>query len=235
MRKHAEESAKAFVSERFPDCRTAILGGSIVRGEGTAKSDLDIVVIDEAVESAYRESFHVSDWPVELFVHNLTSYKAFFKSDAERGRPSLPNMFAEGVVLQDDGLAHVVKQEAQTLLDKGPERWTPSEIRAKRYAISELLEDLEGSDDDDEDLFIVSALAEHLHEFVLRTNGCWIGEAKWIVRALRRYDEAFARKFSSVFKDFYRSGNKEEVIVFADEILKTFGSRLFDGFSAGKS
>lgn len=96
--------AQEIVKEHFPNCMAAILAGSIVRGEGTPTSDLDLVVIDPAVPDAYRYSFYYNGRPVELFVHNLTSYKKFFDADCERGRPSLPQMVAEGVVMVDRGV-----------------------------------------------------------------------------------------------------------------------------------
>ncbi|HEX6922809.1 MAG TPA: nucleotidyltransferase domain-containing protein [Bacillales bacterium] len=230
----AEEAAKTLVKERFPDCRTAILGGSVVRGEATVQSDLDIVVIDDQLDSSYRESLYAYGWPVELFVHNSISYRGFFEDDVERGRPSLPNLCAEGIVIRDDGFAPQLKKEARELLEKGPEPWTKEQILLKRYSISDLLDDLEGSSDRGEDLFTANALAYNLHEFVLRMNGCWIGGAKWIPRALKRYDGAFCNRFVEVFDHFYKTGEKKEMIAFADEILAPCGGRLFEGFSLGK-
>lgn len=229
----AEEAAKALIEGRFPNCRAAILGGSVIRGEGTAQSDLDIVVID-CVASAYRESFHAFQWPVELFVHNATSYRVFFERDCQRGRPSLPNMCVEGIILKDDGIALQIKQEARNLLDKGPETWGDEEIRARRYGISDALDDLESSKNHAEDLFTANTLAFSLHEFVLRTHDCWIGGGKWIVRALKRYDQAFCKQFVDTFDHFYQTGEKDELIAFADGILEPYGGRLFDGFSVGK-
>ncbi|HET7627733.1 MAG TPA: nucleotidyltransferase domain-containing protein [Bacillales bacterium] len=235
MRERAVKAAMQFVSEHFPACRAALLAGSHVRGEGTSTSDLDIVVVDERVPSAYRESLHACGFPIELFVHNLTSYKTFFRQDAARARPSLPTMAAESVVLVGDALAAEMKQEAAVLLAAGPPHWTSEEIEAKRYTISELLEDFEGSSDPQEDLFTVQALAVHLHEFELRTKGHWIGEAKWIMRALRNYDRNFAERFYETFERFWRAREREALVAFAEEILRPHGGRLFEGFSRAKS
>ncbi|HET7580556.1 MAG TPA: nucleotidyltransferase domain-containing protein [Bacillales bacterium] len=230
----AKKAAEKLVKERFPDCRAAILGGSIVRGEATAQLDLDIVVIDDNLASSYRESLYASEWPIELFIHNSTSYRDFFESDCSEGTPSLPNLCAEGIILVDDGFASELKVEARTILEKGPEPWTEEEILLKRYGISDLLDDFEASANRGEDLFTANALAYALHEFVLRMNGRWIGGAKWIPRALKRYDEPFSERFVSVFDHFYKTGEKEKLIAFVDEMLAPYGGRLFDGFSMGK-
>jgi hypothetical protein len=73
----ALEAAKRFISTYFPDCQGALLAGSVVRGEATDTSDLDIVVFDNSIRSAYRESLIEFGWPIEVFVHNFTSYQHF--------------------------------------------------------------------------------------------------------------------------------------------------------------
>jgi predicted nucleotidyltransferase len=41
----ALEAVKIFLDQRFPECSAAFLAGSVIRGEGTSTSDLDIVII----------------------------------------------------------------------------------------------------------------------------------------------------------------------------------------------
>ena len=47
-------AAKKFIAKRFPDCQGAVLAGSIVRGEETVTSDLDIVIFDKSIPSSIR-------------------------------------------------------------------------------------------------------------------------------------------------------------------------------------
>ncbi len=82
------DAAKKFVVAYFPESPGALLAGSVVRGEATNTSDLDIVVFDTNKPSSYRESLIKYQWAIEVFVHNLTSYKHFFESDIERAQPS---------------------------------------------------------------------------------------------------------------------------------------------------
>ncbi|WP_277587514.1 nucleotidyltransferase domain-containing protein, partial [Psychrobacillus antarcticus] len=51
------EAARKFLHKYFPNCNGALLAGSVVRGEATNTSDLDIVIFDESIPSSYRESF----------------------------------------------------------------------------------------------------------------------------------------------------------------------------------
>lgn len=228
------EAAKRFIADKFPNCQAAVMAGSVVRGEQTTTSDLDIVVFDDKIGSAYRESFFEFDWPIEVFVHNFTSYKDFFKSDCERARPSLPRMVSEGIVLIDSGVVCAIKDEADELLAKGPVMWTKDTIATKRYMLTDALDDLIGSTNRAEEIFIANTLAFAIHEFVLRTNGKWIGDSKWVVRALNQFDEDFTKRFVGAFDVFYKTGSKNEIVILADEVLSTHGGRLFEGYTMGK-
>lgn len=228
------EAASLFIEEFYPQCQGAVLAGSVVRGEATDTSDLDIVIFDNKISASYRESLIQFGWPIDVFIHNLTSYKAYFNSDIERARPSLPSMVAEGIILKDEGIIESIKIEAKKLLNKGPAEWSKETINFKRYFLTDTLDDFIGCKNRAEELFIANHLAELASEFVLRTNRQWIGSSKWIVRALKRYDLKFANRFIDAFDGFYRTGEKENVIKIVEEILVPFGGTLFEGFSLGK-
>lgn len=229
------EAAHQFINEYFPNCQGALLAGSVVRGEATETSDLDIVIFDNNLSSSYRESLIEYGWAIEVFVHNLTSYKQFFEMDYDRARPSMPRMVSEGTILKDDGVIDSIKKEAMDILSNGPKEWSKETINTKRYFITDALDDFIGCSNRAEELFIANTLAELLSEFVLRTNRQWIGSSKWILRSLRNYDEQFSNQFVEAFDIFYKTGNKNQVIQLVDDVLHPFGGRLFAGFSLGKS
>ncbi|TKD69992.1 nucleotidyltransferase domain-containing protein [Pseudalkalibacillus hwajinpoensis] len=228
------QTARELVLSTFPSCEAAFLAGSVVRGEATKTSDLDIVVFDLSVSTSYRESFIYKGWPVEWYVHNLESYQFFYEDDCKRARPSLPKMVSEGILLQDTGSGVRLQEEAKSLLLKGPEKWGEETIVMKRYFLTDVLDDFIGATNRGEELFCAATLAEQLHEFVLRTNNQWIGSSKWIVLALKEYDPKFAEEFVKVFDHYYGTREKEAVILLVDRVLAPFGGRLFEGFSLGK-
>ncbi|MFD1638629.1 nucleotidyltransferase domain-containing protein [Evansella tamaricis] len=229
-------TARQFVHDHFPYCDGVILSGSIIQGNATSTSDLDVIIFDRNVPSSFRESFLYHDWPMEIFVHNLTSYKQIFITDYERAIPTLPTMISEGKALFDlGGIISSIKLEANQLLQAGPEPWSKKTINMKRYFITDVLNDFIDAEDRGEEVVIANTLLQWLQEFFLRTNGNWIGEAKWIIRTLRKYDAPFATKYVESFDSFYRTGNKEPIITLADQILAPYGGRLFHGFSMGEN
>ncbi|PGE95069.1 nucleotidyltransferase [Bacillus pseudomycoides] len=231
----AIDAAQKIIESQFPHCDVALLGGSIARGEATKTSDLDIVIFDESLSNCYRESFFSNGWPVEVFVHTFETYKEYFRSDCKRGRPSLPQLVSEGIILKgEEGIVTSLKLEARQLLDKGPEKWTEELIRQKRYFITDVLDDFIGATKREEELFIANLLADLVHEYVLRVNEQWVGNSKWFIRVLRKYDELFAEQFVEAFDHFYKTGEKKKLIAFVENTLENYGGRLFEGFSIGE-
>ncbi|MGM0838010.1 MAG: nucleotidyltransferase domain-containing protein [Bacillota bacterium] len=228
------EAAKQFIDKHFSNCQGALLAGSVVRGEATETSDLDIVIFDKRLTSSYRESMFDFGWAIEVFVHNLTSYKYFIEMDCKAAKPSMPRMISEGIILRDEGILESIKNEAKDILEKGPEIWSEETVRTKQYFITDALDDFLGSNNRAEEIFIANTLADLVHEFVLRTNRQWIGTSKWIIRALNRYDEKFTVEFVEAFDVFYKTGEKNKVVRLVDKVLDPYGGRLFEGFSLGK-
>lgn len=64
------EIAKKVKDTKHPNCNCLFLAGSLIRGEGTNYSDLDIVVIYDKLEKAFRESFIIEgQFACQEFLH----------------------------------------------------------------------------------------------------------------------------------------------------------------------
>lgn len=234
-RMNAREAASKIVEQHFPGCTGAVLAGSVVRGDATNTSDLDIVIFDKKLPASYRTSFNSFGWPVEAFVHNSESYKFFFESDRKRARPSLPDMVANGVIIKnEDGIIDKIKKEANQILTNGPDKWTKEEFELKRYFLTDVLNDFIGSESRPEELFILNKLVDLVCEFILRTDNQWVGDAKGMYRALQSYDAILTEELIQSLNAFYQYSEKNSMIEFVDRTLEPYGGRFFEGFSAGK-
>ena len=232
---NAIEAAKAFLDKHFPECSTAFLAGSVLRGEATTTSDLDIFIITSREGTPYRESFYEFGWPIEAFVHSSTSYQEFFLSNIKRRRPSLPTMCVEGIILRDSNhLAQSITDEARLHLERGPEPLSPREIIDFRYRVTDLLDDFVGSEKLGESYFVANNLAVEATNLILCYHRQWIGYGKWVLRALNKFDPKLVQQLTTALENFYQRGEKEGLINFANQALDLVGGRLFAGYSAGK-
>ena len=114
--------AKVIAAERYPAAEAVFAAGSIVRGQATPYSDLDLVVVQPRLPAAYRESFKFDGYPVEAFVHDAETLEYFFlDGDRPSGVPSLTQMVLEGIeVPVSTASSERLKQRAADVLAGGP-------------------------------------------------------------------------------------------------------------------
>ncbi len=210
------------------------LAGSVMRGEATASSDLDVVVVYEALEGAYRESFVHGGWPVEAFVHDPETLERFFEEDRQRGVPSLMSMVGEG--LEVPGASEFsarLKRRAAELLEAGPPPWGEEELTLRRYRLTDWVDDMRFPRSPEELVATGAWLYQDAAEFYFRARGLWSAHSKTIPRRLRRTDAAFAEKFLAAFDALFAEKRPEPAAALVEEMLEPFGGLLFDGFRKG--
>lgn len=225
------ECAVSTLLDRYPEAQSAFVAGSFMRGEGSATSDIDLVVLYSSLPQAYRESFQSYGIRVEAFVHDPETLAWFLEQDRRDGRPAMIGMLCEGRLIgprQNDGIA--LKQRAERMLAAGPPALSADGLLRLRYAITDKLDDLEADRTRAEILAIGAALYPVLVELVLRGSGRWNGSGKWNARLLLRFDPALSEKFETAFQSLYRGEDTRPVSRLADEVLEQHGGRLFAGY-----
>jgi hypothetical protein len=217
--------ASAFVSERFPAARAAFLGGGVLSPHRTSTSDLDIVVIIDGPPAPYRESMRWRDWPVEVFVQNVSTIGVWFAKDTARRRPTLARMCADGAILTDaDGTAEAVRDQARATLAAGPPPLPQAELDQHRYGLTDLLDDLAGSTDPGETLIICWHVFVEVAQLALLLAGAWLGSGKWLLRELRVADQQLAADLIAAH------ANPADLTSLADAVLARAGGRLWAGY-----
>lgn len=228
---HPLDAARAAVSERVPEARAAFLGGSVLTKHRTAASDLDVVAVMEAPAQPYRESFHYGRWPVELFVHTEDSWHAFVDREVRKQRSPLLHMCGTGTLLFDiDGVGERLATEAKLRLESGPPAPSTSELDSRRYALTDLLDDLHGCRDEDERLCIVMELAQRVGELALLIHGSWLGGGKWLARRLHSNIPGLAQRLTAAVRAAL-AGEPGELRALVDDVLNQAGGHLWDGYS----
>ncbi|GIP37666.1 hypothetical protein J31TS4_09460 [Paenibacillus sp. J31TS4] len=230
MKQGAVEAAALAVERHFTSCRIAILGGSAAEGTHGAYSDLDLVILDDSARSAYRRTFRENEWLVEAFVLSTEAYRAYSIRSLQEALPSLQRMIAQGIVIRDDGTAAVLRAEAEADLACGPFPWSDEEREYARYRITEYADDLLAARSRAEGIFTMQQLLGRLSEFILRTQGSWLGEGKWCSRAVRACDADLHEKLISASEEYYRTDAAKPLVALAERILAPSGGFLREGF-----
>ncbi|WP_431945787.1 nucleotidyltransferase domain-containing protein [Actinacidiphila sp. bgisy167] len=224
-------AARALLAERFPDALAGFLGGSTARGEGTATSDLDVVVVLGPPAACRAESLTWGSWPVELFVHTPESAHAFMGWDRDRGSGTLAFMCARGAILLDrDGTAARLRDSAERILAAGPPPVADAVRDHRRYHVTDLRDDLLGARDEDELLAVAATLLDRAAELLLGTRGHWRGGGKWLPRRLREAEPELAGLLLGGYRDLVRGGSREPFAAAVDAVLHACGGPLWSGY-----
>src|SRR5215211_7316811 len=225
------EAAQGIFRERYEGARVVFLGGSVMRGEATPASDLDIVVVYERLPNAYREAFVYGGWPVEAFVHDAGTLGEFFESDRRRGVPALMSMVWEGLAVPEAGeFSEGLKRRARELLEAGPPPWDEEELTLRRYRLTDWVDDMRFPRSGEELVATGAWLYQDAAEFYFRTRGMWSAHSKTIPRRLRAADADFAERFLRAFDALFAEKRQEPAVALVEELLEPFGGLLFEGF-----
>jgi predicted nucleotidyltransferase len=232
MKMEGPDAARAFVETHFPDCLAAVLFGSVARGEATAASDIDIIIVTHEDVSPYRKSYREYGWFIETFVGSRKYNEEKIEHFRGIRNPSFLTSYAEGVILKDrHNFARDLREKAIAILDHGPDELTRQEIDGYRYVITDWLDDFVDSKSYEESLFIAYDLAAKVGEFLLAYNRKWIGERKWLYRALQNLDHELADQLVEELKSFYQTGSKENLTGIVVRVLGLAGGKLYEGYS----
>lgn len=216
---------------KYSDAKVIFLAGSIVRGEGTAYSDLDLVVVFERLPNAYRESFYFSGFPVEAFVHDPETLNYFITElELKSGKCVMAQMISEGIeVPESSEFSRALKQLAASVINSAPPKLSEETLRQMRYNITNLIDDIRQPRSKFETVATGTALYAALANCYLLTNDLWTANDKSIPRKLKLANPEFCTRFCAGFDKLFADGQTEQVIALAEEVLEPVGGFLFEG------
>jgi len=228
-------TAVRVVTQWLPGALVALLAGSAARGDSTLTSDLDIVVVLDGPPAPYRETVVAGGRTVELFVHTADSLEYWYGVDAADRRNTLADMVAHGVVLIDGEIREQLQRRAADLLSAGPMELGHDELDRRRYALTDMLDDLTGATDSAERDVVAGQVLVAAAELALLSRRQWIGRGKWLLRRLQQMDRDLAERLVEAHRTVICRGDPLPLVEVTNRLLATVGGRLTAGYRAGGS
>ena len=140
-------------------------------------------------------------------------------------------MCADGYILRSFGEeATEIQFEARSTIDVGPAALTDEERELRRYRLTDLLDDLRGTSDSVDIVFIASQLLGMTEELALLSERRWTGAGKWLARHLENGPDEFASRLADAFRLLIATDDKQPMIEVASAILDLAGGPLTEGF-----
>ncbi|WP_426073043.1 nucleotidyltransferase domain-containing protein [Janthinobacterium sp. DSP2-3-3] len=227
--------AVRLVRERYPAAVAAIIGGSFATGRQTPSSDIDLLLLFDHVDCAWRSTIVAEGRTVELFAHDLATFTYFCKEmDAPGGTVPLVRMVLEGKNIAASGTHYAqLLALAQAIDGAGPPVLDVDNLQRRRYAITTSLEDLVDIMQPGEALAVACQLYEALADLHLRAAGEWSGGGKHLFRRLQAFDAAIAKELDGALRlvasDLAAGQRAFEHVTAA--VLAPVGGPLLDGFT----
>lgn len=227
--------AARLVRQQHPTAVAAIIGGSFATGRQTASSDIDLLLLFDHVDCAWRDTLVAEGRTVEVFGHDLATFTYFCKEiDAPGGKVPLVTMVVEGENILPAGDAYARLHGLAHAIDRaGPPVLDAENLQRRRYAITTALEDLVDSTHPGEALAVACQLYEALADLHLRAAGQWSGGGKHLFRRLQACDAAIAAQLDGAMR-LAASDLPAGQRAFADvtaAVLAPVGGPLLDGFT----
>ncbi|MGK5035145.1 nucleotidyltransferase domain-containing protein [Janthinobacterium sp. LB3P118] len=226
--------AVRLVQEHYPMAVAAIIGGSFATGRQTPSSDIDLLLLFDHVDCAWRSTIVAEGRTVELFAHDLATFTYFCKEmDAPGGTVPLARMVLEGENIATSGEHYAqLLALAQAIAAAGPPVLDADNLQRRRYAITTVLEDLVDSRHPGEALAVACQLYEALADLHLRAAGEWSGGGKHLFRRLQAFDAAIAKELDGALRlvasDMAQGQRAFEHVTAA--VLAPVGGPLLHGF-----
>ena len=139
------EVVKNLIKQKYNDTPAVFWAGSVAIGNSyTSRSDLDIVVVFDQIQNAYREAFLYEGWKIDAFIHDIETLYYFFEEiDKKSGMPALPNMVLDGILMtKPSPLTEKIKAMATKTIKAGPPALSKEELDRARFFITDLLDKL---------------------------------------------------------------------------------------------
>ena len=224
------EVTRQIFKAKYPQAKVIFLAGSIVRGEGTPFSDLDLVVVYEKLPVAYRETYFFQEFPVEAFVHDPETLNYFMsESDRENGMAMMTNMVIEGIeVPAASDFSRSLKDLAQSNMNAGPPPLVSGEIQSQRYTITNLVDDIRQPHSQNELVGAGAELYQVLANYYFRSNNLWSAKGKSIPRILNKTNPELHLRYCAAFDELFKNGSAEKVIALSEELLAPGGGFLYE-------
>ncbi|MGW8484167.1 nucleotidyltransferase domain-containing protein [Microbacterium sp. NPDC055903] len=219
-----------FVAERFPAADIAVLAGSTARGERTATSDIDLLLIgghlfDGDAATSLAATYGFDGEAFEVFAYTPAGFETWAMRGIAQHRPVIAHMLVDGLMFRSGADGQALRETWADRLAAGPVI-SVQEVESRRYHLTDAIDDLRDATDPLERQHLAATVFDKTAELMLLSAGQWIASGKRLPRHLRALDDARATALAAP----YLAGRLDEFADVAERELERAGGRLRIGY-----
>lgn len=215
-----------FVNEYFTDAYGIMVTGSFVTEFFNKSSDIDIIILSGLFRKIYIDTYDYHGVKIQAIVFPVFDLNSVIKRDIENGGIYLNQIYKGQIIKDRNNLFRDFKMYSDAIYEHGPNSITKYTIDQGRAKITTRLEDLEGNDNYEDNLYVILDLYPKIIDLYFKINQQWSFAGKAASRFLRKQDPSFLSSLSISLKDYIKNGNKVQVINFVKNFLQSIGGEL---------
>jgi predicted nucleotidyltransferase len=228
VRVDPNELVFALSKTRYTSCDSIFFCGSASRGEQTAFSDVDIIVLFDRLSRARRETFRQGGWLVDAQIHDVETLNHLVVTDARLGSSIVAKMIVDGIVVPKmTTRSELIVQVASKLIAAGP---PPQDFSGVRYMVANIITDLKQTQDRHEILALGVDLYKMLATFYFRSKQEWAVSKKMIPKVLKVLDPDMEQRLHKVFITLFADSDYAPVVQLAEDLLASVGGPIYENF-----
>jgi predicted nucleotidyltransferase len=214
-----------FVNEIFAgtvDC--IILTGSIVDGNYTMDSDVDVLCITSRFDYIRVESFKREGLLLQIILLPVNAVQDLLWREYTTRDIVYISMLKKGLILQDkEDYASRLQHIATTIYNAGPPPLQYEELSRRINHLSSLISDLQFPKDFSSYYLVFMEATAGLTDLFLRLNNEWFTHSKFMMRILQEKHAVFYRKLIAAIKSYFNADGVEPFVRLATATLQLTG------------
>ncbi|MCB0105417.1 MAG: nucleotidyltransferase domain-containing protein [Caldilineaceae bacterium] len=221
----AIDTTQRYVQQYYPTASLVLLCGSWARHYAHEDSDIDLFVVDEAVEELRFAGVLFDTWLIEVCALAPQRIEELFAAAAYNRSAPVPHQVVDGMVIR--GKSNFVEQIqalARNTLAAGPLPLTDAEIIELRWTLTMLLHDLRHVSAGELPALAAQCYTQFAQAAIDSVSG-WHGDRKTLRRALIVVEPEYAAALDDALIAAIH-GDRQPLLTSGHQVLERFGGSL---------
>ncbi len=216
----------SFISEYFADSYGVMVTGSFVTNYFNESSDIDIIILSNLFRKVYIDTYDYHGLKMQAIIFPVFDLDSVLKRDIESGGIYLSQIHKGKIIKDRNDILKRFKLMAESIYVHGPAPISRYNFDHAKARITTKLEDLEGNNNYNENLFTLLDIYPQIIHLYFQANLLWPYTGKSASRSIEENDASFHKDLISSIESMIITKDKSHVIKFTKDFLSSLGGEI---------
>lgn len=218
---------KNFVELYYPFNYGVMITGSCLTQFFNEESDVDVIILSNLFRKIFIESREMEGYKIQSIVLPVFDLESVICKDKELGGGVYIHQLSNGVILRDPmNLLRKLKTRVQAIYDNGPRPLSRFYCNQLRSRITTRYEDLKGSNNIEENLYILFDLYPKIIELFFSQSNQWKFQGKSAYREIIKLNPEFNSNLIKGIVSLIKFEDRSYILNFVSDFLDKLGGEM---------